>query len=137
MARQDAEVALDALSGGQPPDGALRGLIAELPGAAVVGVTLGPEGALEGLDLPSRWLPGAATQAARRDALLEALRFEVADRYADAAARAADYSHIVSDAQFQRLSGLLDDAREPAYIKTVRSEGYVFSLPVQLIEPKL
>ena len=49
--------------------------------------------------------------AARRDALLEALRFEVADRYADAAARAADYSHIVSDAQFQRLSGLLDDAR--------------------------
>lgn len=50
--------------------------------------------------------------AARRDALLEALRFEVADRYADAAARAADYSHIVSDAQFQRLSGLLDDARE-------------------------
>ncbi|UPG72951.1 PfkB family carbohydrate kinase [Roseomonas gilardii subsp. gilardii] len=41
-----SEVALDALSGGQPPDGALRGLIAELPGAAVVGVTLGPEGAL-------------------------------------------------------------------------------------------
>jgi two-component system, OmpR family, response regulator len=30
---------------------------------------------------------------------------------------------------------LLDDAREPACIKTVRSEGYVFSLPVQLIEP--
>ncbi|GLZ88079.1 DNA-binding response regulator [Metapseudomonas resinovorans] len=30
---------------------------------------------------------------------------------------------------------LQDDARESAYIKTVRSEGYVFSLPVQLIEP--
>ena len=28
---------------------------------------------------------------------------------------------------------LLDDAREPAYIKTVRSEGYVFSLPVQVL----
>ncbi len=28
---------------------------------------------------------------------------------------------------------LLDDAREPAYIKTVRSEGYVFSMPVQVI----
>ena len=28
---------------------------------------------------------------------------------------------------------LLDDAREPAYIKTVRSEGYVFSLPVELL----
>jgi DNA-binding response OmpR family regulator len=30
---------------------------------------------------------------------------------------------------------LQDDAREPAFIKTVRNEGYVFSLPVQLIEP--
>ena len=28
---------------------------------------------------------------------------------------------------------LLDDAREPAYIKTVRSEGYVFSLPVEIL----
>ncbi|MBX9402298.1 response regulator [Lysobacter sp. BMK333-48F3] len=28
---------------------------------------------------------------------------------------------------------LQDDAREPAYIKTVRSEGYVFSMPVELI----
>jgi two-component system OmpR family response regulator len=27
---------------------------------------------------------------------------------------------------------LLDDAREPAYIKTVRSEGYVFAMPVVL-----
>ena len=30
---------------------------------------------------------------------------------------------------------LLDDAREPAYIKTVRSEGYVFALAVELLEP--
>jgi DNA-binding response OmpR family regulator len=30
---------------------------------------------------------------------------------------------------------LQDDAREPAFIKTVRNEGYVFSLPVQLVEP--
>ncbi len=29
---------------------------------------------------------------------------------------------------------LLDDARESAYIKTVRSEGYVFSLPVKILE---
>ncbi|MDB5983592.1 MAG: two component transcriptional regulator [Pseudomonas sp.] len=28
---------------------------------------------------------------------------------------------------------LLDDAREPAYIKTVRSEGYVFSYPVEIL----
>lgn len=34
----------------------------------------------------------------------------------------------------QRLG---DDAREPACIKTVRSEGYVFSLPVQLLESPL
>lgn len=32
----------------------------------------------------------------------------------------------------QRLG---DDAREPTYIKTVRSEGYVFSVPVQLLGP--
>ncbi|MDD2162665.1 response regulator [Pseudomonas sp. MIL19] len=32
---------------------------------------------------------------------------------------------------------LLDDAREPAYIKTVRSEGYVFTIPVELLEGQL
>ncbi|MBA1244287.1 response regulator [Pseudomonas japonica] len=32
---------------------------------------------------------------------------------------------------------LLDDARQPAYIKTVRNEGYVFSFPVQLLENPL
>ena len=31
----------------------------------------------------------------------------------------------------QRLG---DDAREPSYIKTVRSEGYVFSVPVEIAE---
>jgi two-component system OmpR family response regulator len=33
----------------------------------------------------------------------------------------------------QRLG---DDAREPAYIKTVRSEGYVFSVPVEIAEAR-
>ncbi|WP_026621987.1 two-component system, OmpR family, response regulator (plasmid) [Ensifer sp. WSM1721] len=33
----------------------------------------------------------------------------------------------------QRLG---DDAREPTYIKTVRSEGYVFSMPVEIVEPR-
>ncbi|WP_145144544.1 PfkB family carbohydrate kinase [Roseomonas gilardii] len=41
-----SEVALDALSGGRPAAEALRGLVAELPGAEVVGVTLGARGAL-------------------------------------------------------------------------------------------
>ena len=30
---------------------------------------------------------------------------------------------------------LRDDARDPAYIKTVRSEGYVFSASVEITEP--
>lgn len=33
----------------------------------------------------------------------------------------------------QRLG---DDAREPTYIKTVRAEGYVFSVPVEITEPR-
>ena len=33
----------------------------------------------------------------------------------------------------QRLG---DEAREPVYIKTVRSEGYVFSVPVEIAEPR-
>jgi two-component system OmpR family response regulator len=33
----------------------------------------------------------------------------------------------------QRLN---DDAREPAYIKTVRSEGYVFAMPVEIKEAR-
>lgn len=33
----------------------------------------------------------------------------------------------------QRLG---DDAREPSYIKTVRAEGYVFSVPVEVEEPR-
>jgi len=31
---------------------------------------------------------------------------------------------------------LRDDAREPSYIKTVRSEGYVFSMPVEISEAR-
>lgn len=33
----------------------------------------------------------------------------------------------------QRLG---DDAREPTYIKTVRAEGYVFAVPVEITEPR-
>ncbi|MWL74232.1 DNA-binding response regulator, partial [Escherichia coli] len=33
----------------------------------------------------------------------------------------------------QRLN---EDARTPAYIKTVRSEGYVFSMPVSIVEAR-
>jgi two-component system OmpR family response regulator len=34
----------------------------------------------------------------------------------------------------QRLG---DDAREPVYIKTVRAEGYVFAVPVEISEPRI
>ena len=48
--------------------------------------------------------------AARRDELVEALRREVAGRYARGAN--SDYTHIASDAQLARLHGYLDDARD-------------------------
>ena len=49
--------------------------------------------------------------AARREALVEALRREVAARYGALDAGAADYTRIVNDAQFARLDGYLEDAR--------------------------
>ncbi|GAB3510645.1 coniferyl aldehyde dehydrogenase [Pseudoxanthomonas daejeonensis] len=48
---------------------------------------------------------------ARRDALVQALRTEVAARYGDLGDGAPDYSRIVNDAQFDRLQGWLDEAR--------------------------
>ena len=47
----------------------------------------------------------------------------------------AEYFDRSIDLLVSRLrQRLFDDAREPAYIKTVRSEGYVFSLPVKLLD---
>jgi two-component system, OmpR family, response regulator len=41
------------------------------------------------------------------------------------------------DLLVSRLRGRLkDDAREPAYIKTVRSEGYVFAMPITVAAPR-
>ncbi|MCW5580219.1 MAG: aldehyde dehydrogenase family protein, partial [Luteimonas sp.] len=48
--------------------------------------------------------------AARRDALVQALRAEVSARYGDLR-DAGDYTRIINDAQFARLDGYLDDAR--------------------------
>jgi len=48
--------------------------------------------------------------AARRDALVQALRDEVAARYGDLS-DAGDYTRIINDAQFARLQGYLEDAR--------------------------
>ncbi|HRO28308.1 MAG TPA: coniferyl aldehyde dehydrogenase [Luteimonas sp.] len=49
--------------------------------------------------------------AARRDALVDALRREVAARYGDDLGETGDYTRIINDAQFARLDGYLDDAR--------------------------
>ncbi len=48
--------------------------------------------------------------AGRRDALAEALRSQVAQRYGTLD-DASDYTRIISEAQFDRLEALLDDAR--------------------------
>jgi coniferyl-aldehyde dehydrogenase len=52
----------------------------------------------------------ALVDAPRRDAFVAALRAEVARRYGDFA-RADDYTRIISDAQYARLQGYVDDAR--------------------------
>ncbi len=47
----------------------------------------------------------------RRDALVQALRNEVAARYGDLS-DAGDFTRIINDGQFARLDGYLDDARQ-------------------------
>lgn len=51
--------------------------------------------------------------------------------------RDADYFDRSIDLLVSRVRQRLgDDAREPTYIKTVRSEGYVLSVPVEIVEEK-
>ena len=52
----------------------------------------------------------ALVDAARRDALVHALHREIAARYGDLR-EAGDYTRIVNEAQYERLRGLLDEAR--------------------------
>ena len=65
-----------------------------------------------------KWFNGGQTciapdyvlvDAGRRDALVEALKREVAARYGSS--NDADYTRIVNDGQYARLQGYLDDAR--------------------------
>lgn len=66
-----------------------------------------------------KWFNGGQTciapdyvlvDAGRRDALVEALKREVATRYGSG--NDADFTRIVNDGQYTRLQGYLDDARE-------------------------
>ncbi|QNN47941.1 coniferyl aldehyde dehydrogenase [Thermomonas brevis] len=50
--------------------------------------------------------------ANKRDALIEALRREVAARYGADFANLGDYTRIVNDGQYARLQGYLDDAKQ-------------------------
>lgn len=49
--------------------------------------------------------------AARRDALVDALRAEVHARYGSALSNLGDYTRIVNDSQYARLQGYLEDAQ--------------------------
>ena len=49
--------------------------------------------------------------AARRDALVQALREQVKSRYGEDFANTDDYSRIVNDGQYARLQGYVDDAK--------------------------
>lgn len=66
-----------------------------------------------------KWFNGGQTciapdyvlvDAARRDALVQALREQVKSRYGEDFANAGDYSRIVNDGQYARLQGYVDDA---------------------------
>lgn len=66
-----------------------------------------------------KWFNGGQTciapdyvlvSAPRRDALVDALRRQVRERYGDLG-NATDYTRIINNGQFARLSGYLDDAR--------------------------
>ena len=59
---------------------------------------------------------------ARRDALVDALREQVHARYGDGFGNTDDYTRIINDAQYDRLQGYLDDARQRG-IDTIRLAG--------------
>ena len=60
--------------------------------------------------------------AAKRDALVQALRKQVQERYGAAFDNNGDYTRIVNDGQYARLQGYLDDAKQRG-IETVVLAG--------------
>jgi coniferyl-aldehyde dehydrogenase len=79
--------------------------------------------------------------AARRDALVAALRREVASRFGDLAAT-ADYTRVISDNAFARLRGLVEDARahgcevvELAQVDAERAARERLLPPILLLDP--
>lgn len=90
-----------------------------------------------------KWFNGGQTciapdyvliSAHRRDALVAALREQVKQRYGDLQ-NATDYTRIINDGQFARLSGYLDDAR--AHGATVLPLAEVHDAQQRLFAPTL
>lgn len=80
--------------------------------------------------------------AARRDALVAALRAEVQRRYLPDFARSRDTTSIVNDAQYRRLRGYLADAKqrgldviELAMVDPVQADSRRLFAPTLVLEP--
>ncbi|MBD9470648.1 coniferyl aldehyde dehydrogenase [Pseudoxanthomonas sp. PXM01] len=74
----------------------------------------------------------------RRDALVQALREQVAERYGDLS-DAGDFTRIINDGQFARLDGYLDDARQRGHevipLATKHDRAQRLFAPTVVIEP--
>ena len=98
-----------------------------------------------------KWFNGGQTciapdyvlvDAARRDALVDALRAQVRERYGADMANAGDYTRVVNDGQYRRLRGHVDDARargldviELASVDAVRADGERLLPPTLVLDP--
>ncbi len=98
-----------------------------------------------------KWFNGGQTciapdyiliDAARRDALVAALRAQVEARYGADMGAAEDYTRVVNDGQYRRLRGYIDDARargltviELATVDATRADAERLIPPTLIIEP--
>jgi coniferyl-aldehyde dehydrogenase len=98
-----------------------------------------------------KWFNGGQTciapdyiliDAARRDALVDALRTQVHARYGADMGEAKDYTRVVNEGQYRRLRGYVDDARERgltvielASVDAARADAERLIPPTLIIEP--
>ncbi len=98
-----------------------------------------------------KWFNGGQTciapdyiliDAARRDALVDALRAQVHARYGADMGAAGDYTRVINEGQYRRLRGYLDDARargltviELACVDAGRADAERLIPPTLILEP--